>query len=88
MSVFTAYLPCNLGEVSSFARKNFIFSVISTVVFLIKKSGGVFLLRVSGSRKMSIKNSHSVSLYIMAVHSLIRVESLSSACVNSLRLRK
>ena len=32
----------------------------------------------------SIKNSNSVSVYIMAVHSLIRVESLSSACMNSL----
>ena len=32
----------------------------------------------------SIKNSYSVSLYIIAVHSLIRVESLGSACVNSL----
>ena len=31
-----------------------------------------------------IKNSYSVSVYIMAVHSLIRVESLSSASVNSL----
>ena len=32
----------------------------------------------------SIKNSFSVRVYIMAVHSLIGVKSLSSACVNSL----
>ena len=32
----------------------------------------------------SIKNAYSVSVYIIAVHSLIRVEILSSACVNSL----
>ena len=32
----------------------------------------------------SFKNSYSVSVFIMAVHSLIRVESLSSACGNSL----
>ena len=32
----------------------------------------------------SIKNSYSLSVYIMAVHSLMRVESLSSTCVNSL----
>ena len=32
----------------------------------------------------SKKNSCSVCVHIMAVHSLIRVESLSSACVNSL----
>ena len=32
----------------------------------------------------SIKKSYSVSVYIIAVHSLIRVEILSSACVNSL----
>ena len=31
----------------------------------------------------SIRNSYSVSVYIIAVHSLIRVESLSSACVNN-----
>ena len=32
----------------------------------------------------SNKISYSVSVYVMALHSLIRVESLSSACVNSL----
>ena len=32
----------------------------------------------------NIKNLYSVSVCIMAVHSLIREESLSSACVNSL----
>ena len=51
MSVFTAYLHCNFGEVSSFARKNLIFCGISTVVFLVNNSGGVFLLRVSGSAR-------------------------------------
>ena len=34
----------------------------------------------------NFKNSYSVSAYIMAVHSLIRVESLSSACVNGLEI--
>ena len=51
MSVFTAYLQCNLGEVSFFARKNFIFCCISIVVFLVNNSGGVFLLKVSGSAR-------------------------------------
>ena len=31
-----------------------------------------------------IKHSYSVNVYMMAVHSLINVESLSSACVRSL----
>ena len=30
------------------------------------------------------KNAYSVRVYIIAVHSLISVENLSSACVNSL----
>ena len=30
----------------------------------------------------SIKNAYSVRVYIIAVHSLLRVESRSSACVN------
>ena len=47
-SIFTAYLHCNLGDVSSFARKNFIFS---TVVFRVNNSGGVFLLGVSSSAR-------------------------------------
>ena len=51
MSVFTAYLHFNLGEVSSCARKNSIFCGISTVDFLVKNSGGVFQLRVSGSAR-------------------------------------
>ena len=34
----------------------------------------------------SIKNSYSVSVYVMAVHSLIRAESLISAYVISLEL--
>ena len=49
MSVFTAYLHYSRGEISSFARKkNLIICGISTVVFLVINSGGVFLLRVSG----------------------------------------
>ena len=32
-----------------------------------------------------IKSSYSVSAYIMAGHSLIRAENLSSACVKSLQ---
>ena len=51
MSVFTAYLHFNLGEVLSRARKNLIFCGISTVVFLVNNLGGVFLLRVSGSAR-------------------------------------
>ena len=51
MSVLTAYLHFNLGEVSSCARKNSLFCGISTVVFLVNKSGGVILLRVSGSAR-------------------------------------
>ena len=41
----------NLGDVSSFVRKNLIFCGVSTVVFLINNSGGVFLLSVSGNAK-------------------------------------
>ena len=33
-----------------------------------------------------IRNSYSLRVYIIAVHSHISVESLSSACVNSLEL--
>ena len=51
MSVFTAYLHFNCGEVSSFARKNLLFCGISTVVFLVIISGGVFQLGVSGSAR-------------------------------------
>ena len=51
MSVFTAYLHCNLGDISSFVRKNLILCGISTVVFLVKNSGGVFLLRISGNAR-------------------------------------
>ena len=45
------FLHCNLGQVSSFARKNLILCGILTVVFLVYNSGGVFLLRVSGSAR-------------------------------------
>ena len=51
MSVFTAYLHSNCGEVSYFARKNLILCGISTVVFLVNNSGGVFLLRISGKAR-------------------------------------
>ena len=51
MSVFTAYLHCNLGEVSSCARKNLIIRGTSTVVFLVNNSSGVFLLIVAGSAR-------------------------------------
>ena len=51
MSVFTAYLHCNFSEVSSFARKHLIFCGISTVVFLVNNSGGLFLLKVSGNAR-------------------------------------
>ena len=37
-----------------------------------------------GCLDLSIKSSYSVSVYIIAVHSLISVESRSSACVSSL----
>ena len=40
--------------------------------------------RTVGCFDPSIKISYSVRVYIIAVHSLINVESLSSACVNSL----
>ena len=64
LSVITAYLHCNLGDVSSFARKNFIFCGISTVVFLVNNSGGVFLLRVSGSARFFLLSKLCVSLEI------------------------
>ena len=51
MSVLTTYLHSNRGEASSFARYNFIFYDISTVVFRVSNSGGVFLLRVSDSAR-------------------------------------
>ena len=41
--------------------------------------------RTVGCFDPSIKNSYSVRVYIIAVQSLISVESLSSACVNSLQ---
>ena len=40
--------------------------------------------RIIGCFDPSIKNSYSVSVYIIAVHFLISVESLSPDCVNSL----
>ena len=44
-----AYLYSNFGCVSCFARKNLEFCGISTVVFLLNNSGGVFLLSASRS---------------------------------------
>ena len=38
--------------------------------------------RTVGCFDPSIRKSYSVSVYFIAVHSLIRVESRSSACVN------
>ena len=51
MSVFTAYLHSNRSEVSCLARYDFLFCGISSVVFLVDCSGGVFLLRVPGSAR-------------------------------------
>ena len=51
MSVFTAYLHSSRGDVSFSARKNFIFLGISTVVFRVSYSGGVFRLNVSGNAR-------------------------------------
>ena len=42
MSVFTAYLHSSRGDVSFSAKLNFIFLGISTVVFRVNNSGGVF----------------------------------------------
>ena len=49
-SVFTAYLRSSCGDVSSFARKNFIFRGVITVVFRVINSCGVF--RLSGQAKV------------------------------------
>ena len=51
MSIFTAYLHSNCGEVSSYVRKNLLFCGISTIVVLVSNLGGVFRLRVSGSAR-------------------------------------
>ena len=51
MSVFTSYLHSNRGDVSSFAGYNLIFFGISTVVFRVSNSGGVFRLNVSGKAR-------------------------------------
>ena len=62
MSVFAAYLQCNLGEVSSFARKNLRFCGISTVVLLVNNRACVFLLKVSGSASFFLLSKLFVSL--------------------------
>ena len=49
--VFTAYLNSNRGNFLSFARKSLIFCAISTVVFLVNSSSGVFRLSVSGNAR-------------------------------------
>ena len=50
-SVFTAYLHSNRGDVLSFARQSFNFCGISTVVFVVNISSGVFRLSVSGNAR-------------------------------------
>ena len=40
------------------------------------------VIKTVGRFDPSIKNSYSVKVYIIAVHSLTRVESRNSACVN------
>ena len=42
---------CILGDVSFFARYNLLFCGISTVVFRVSNSGGVFLLNESGNAR-------------------------------------
>ena len=42
--------------------------------------------RTIGSFDLRLKNSFSVFVIFMAVHSLIRVESLNSVCVKNLEL--
>ena len=51
-SVFTAYLYSSHGNVSFFARKNFSFCGISTVVFCVTSTGGVFRLSVFGGERL------------------------------------
>ena len=51
MSVFTAYLHSSRGDVSSFARQNLMFCGISTVVFRVSNSSGVFRINVSGNAR-------------------------------------
>ena len=48
-SVFIANLHSYLVDVSSFVRKKFMFCGISTVIFLVFNSYGVFRLSVSGN---------------------------------------
>ena len=47
-SILNEYLHSSRGDVSSFARNNFIFCGVFTFVFRVSKSGGVFGLGVSG----------------------------------------
>ena len=60
------------------------------VSFLCKESKYWFMVckKTVGGLDPSIENSYSVVVHIIAVHSLIRVEILSSACVNCLDLAK
>ena len=50
-TVFTAYSHATRGDVSPFARENFMFCGISSVVFPVITSGGVFRLSVSCKSK-------------------------------------
>ena len=58
----SAYLHSNRGDVSSFARYNLTFFGISTVVFRVSTSGGVFLLNVSGNARFFLLSKLYVSL--------------------------
>ena len=46
---YCIYIYSNRGDVWSFARENFMFYGITTVVFLLINSGGVFQLSVAGN---------------------------------------
>ena len=66
MSVFTAYLRSNSGEVSCFARKNLILCGFSSVVFLVKNSGDVTQLRLSCSARFFLLSKLYVSVGILS----------------------
>ena len=54
-SAITAYLNSSRGDVSSFARKKFIFCGVFTVVFRLTSLGGVFRRSVSGKAKSCLR---------------------------------
>ena len=75
MSVFTACFHCNLGDISSFPMKRFVFCGISTVVFLVNNSGGVLLLRVLGSARLffllsKLNESLEISIKLVEIFKL------------------